>query len=286
MRKLLLLVFILSLACSPQKPTEKETLTVSILPQKYVVEKITGGQFEVQVLVPPGANHENYSLVPSQMKSLSRSLAWFRIGKLSFEEAWQAKIQQNNPNLKIVDTSASADWIAGEEEQHGDHVHLHGIDPHIWMAPGEVEKIAEHTAHGLSVLFPEKKELFAENLASFKNEIEALDEEIRNKLSGLENRKFLIFHPALSYFARQYDLEQISLEVEGKEPSPKHMANIIKQAREEGIKVVFIQQEFDQENAKQLASEIKGEIVQINPMDEDWAGQLREIADKIVEASK
>jgi zinc transport system substrate-binding protein len=286
MRRLLLLVFILNLACSPQKTSEKEILTVSILPQKYFVEKITGGQFEVQVLVPPGANHENYSLLPSQMKSLSRSLAWFRIGKLSFEEAWQAKIKQSNPNLKIVDTSASADWIAGTEEQHGDHVHLHGIDPHIWMGPDEVLKIAEHTAQALSVLFPDKKELFAENLASFKKEIETLDGEIRDKLAGLSNRKFLIFHPALSYFARQYDLEQISLEVEGKEPSPKHMAQIITQAREEGIKVVFIQKEFDQENARQLASEIEGKVVQIDPMNEDWAGQLREIADKIIEASK
>ena len=286
MKKLLLLVFILGLACSSPKKNGKEILTVSILPQKYFVEKIAGDLLEVQVLVPPGASPATYSLLPSQMRDLSRSIAWLRIGKIGFEEAWHDKIEEGNPDLKVFDTSASADWIAGEQQQHGDHIHLHGIDPHIWLAPNEVTKIAVNTSLALTELFPEKKEFFTENLKAFKNEIDALDQELRQKFEGLKNRKFLTFHPSLTYLARQYNLEQVSLEIDGKEPSPKYMGQLVEHAREEGIHVVFIQKEFDKENAAQLAKEIQGSVVQIDPLNENWAAQLHEIADKIVEASK
>lgn len=286
MKKLLLLFFVFSLACSSPKMSEKEIVTVSILPQKFFVEKIAGDMLDVQVLVPPGASPATYSLLPSQMRSLSRSLAWLRIGKIGFEEAWHDKIEEGNPNLKVFDTSVSANWIAGEEEQHGDHIHLHGIDPHIWMSPDEVLRIAEHSLHALIELFPKHKALFLERFEVFKNEIKLLDQELQNKFDGLKERKFLIFHPSLSYFARQYQLEQIAMEVDGKEPSPKYLMEVVCRARESQIKVVFIQKEFDQENAQQLANEIQGKVVQLDPLNENWNAQLRKIADKIVGASK
>lgn len=286
MKRLLLLALVLVVACSSPKTNDKELLTVSILPQKYFVEKIAGNLLEVQVLVPPGAGPETYSLVPSQMKELSKSTAWLRIGKVGFEDAWHEKIEQGNPNLKVFDTSADADWIAEEVRQHGDHVHVHGVDPHIWTSPTEVLKIASLTYKALVELFPDKAGLFQENYEIFRAEIEALDKELLSQFDELKHRGFLIFHPALSYLARDYDLEQISLEVDGKEPSPKYMSELIKHAREEGIRVVFIQKEFDQENARQLAEEIKGEIVPLDPLAENWAEGLREIARKIVEASK
>jgi zinc transport system substrate-binding protein len=286
MRKLLPLVFIFLLACGAPQKGDKKLITVSILPQKFFVEKIAGDFFDVQVLVPPGASPATYSLVPSQMKGLSRSLAWFRIGKIGFEEAWYQKIEDTNPNLKVFDTSKMADWIASNEEQHSDHEHDNGIDPHIWMAPDEVLKIAELTAQAFIKLVPEKQAYFESNLDTFKKEIHALDQELKHKFEGITNRKFLIFHPSLTYLAREYDLTQVAVEVEGKEPSPRYMSLLVEQARDEGIRVIFIQKEFDMENARQLADEIQGDVVQIDPLNENWEAQLREIADKIVEAAR
>ena len=286
MKRLLLLVLLFGMACNSPKDNEKHLITVTILPQKYFVEKIAGDLLEVQVLVPPGAGPETYSLAPSQMKELSGSLAWLRIGKIGFEDAWSEKIVQANPDLKVFDTSEQADWIADEIVPHGDHVHAHGVDPHIWMSPAEVQKIVTLTYEALVSLFPDKAELFKQSYDAFNAEIEQLDNELLSEFEALENREFLIFHPALSYLARDYDLEQISIEVDGKEPSPKYMSELVKHAREVGIRVVLIQKEFDKENAQQLANELEGEVVQIDPLAENWTEGLREIANKIVEASK
>lgn len=283
MRKLLPLFFILLMACGTPQTGNKKLITVSILPQKYFVEKIAGDLFDIQVLVPPGASPATYSLVPSQMKELSHSMGWLCIGKIGFEQAWHQKIEDANPNLKVFDTSAEANWIASDE-QHGEHAN--GIDPHIWMAPGEVLKIADLTAQALIKLAPEKQAYFETNLEVFKKEVHALDQELKHKLEGIANRKFLIFHPSLTYLAREYNLTQVPIEVEGKEPSPRYMRLLVEQARTDGIRVIFIQKEFDLENARQLADELQGDVVQIDPLNENWEFQLREIADKIVEAAE
>ncbi|KOH44002.1 hypothetical protein NC99_32180 [Sunxiuqinia dokdonensis] len=286
MKRLLILALLFGMACSSPEKSEKNFVTVTILPQKYFVERIAGDLLQVQVLVPPGAGPETYSLVPSQMKELSGSLAWLRIGKIGFEDAWSEKIVQANPDLKVFDTSQRADWIAEEIVQHGDHVHAHGVDPHIWMSPAEVQNIVTLTYQALVSLFPDQEDLFKQNYEDFRIEIELLDNELLSLFEGLENREFLIFHPALSYLARDYDLEQISLEVDGKEPSPKYMSELVRHAREMGIRVVLIQKEFDKENAQQLAKELEGEVVQIDPLAENWIEGLRDIANKIVEGSK
>ena len=284
--KIVILFFLIMIGfgCNTKPSDGKMTISVTILPQKYVVGKIAGDLVQVDVLVPPGASPELYSLMPSQMKKLSRSAAWLRIGKIGFEESWIDKIRQSTPSLRIFDTSVQADWIAGEEE-HGEHVHLHGIDPHIWSAPGEVKKIATETYNALITLLPEKKEILERNYESFLKEIDLLDQELKSQLDPLENRKFVIFHPALTYFARQYKLEQIALEVDGKEPSPRYMLSLIEKAKSENIRVIFIQKEFDAENARQLAKEINGEVIQIDPLSEQWDQQLREIAKKIAASS-
>lgn len=286
MKELLPLVFIFLLACGVPQKGNKKLVTVSILPQKYFVEKIAGDLFDVQVLVPPGASPATYSLVPSQMKGLSHSLGWLRIGKIGFEQSWHQKIEDTNPNLQVFDTSADADWIASDDDNHDEHVHDQGIDPHIWMAPNEVRKIARLTAQALTKLVPEKKDDFAKNLAEFEHEIDGLDHQMKQKFDRIDNRKFLIFHPSLTYLAREYNLTQVAVEVEGKEPSPRYMSLLVDQARTDGIRVIFIQKEFDKENARQLADEIQGDVVQIDPLSENWEVQLQEIADQIVAAAK
>lgn len=286
MRITLLFLIMLAFGCQTRPVSDQKVVAVTILPQKYFVEKIAGDLAAVQVLVPPGASPELYSLMPSQMKDLARSSAWLRIGKIGFEEGWLEKIRQSTPGLKIFDTSVHAGWIAGEEAGHGDHVHLHGVDPHIWSSPKEVRKIVTETRAALISLFPENKDTLEGNYQALMQEIDRLDDELRQQLKPLAGRKFLIFHPALAYFARDYQLEQIALEVDGKEPSPRYMQSLIEQAKKDAIKVIFIQKEFDVENARQLAREIGGEVVQIDPLTEQWAEGLRTIAQKLVNASR
>ncbi len=286
MRKLILFVLLIAIGCSQKTISDKPIVAVSILPQKYFVEKIAGDLVEVNVLVPPGASPELYTLMPSQMKDLSQAVAWLRIGKIGFEEGWAEKIHQTTPKLRIIDTSVQANWIEGENEEHGDHIHAHGIDPHIWAAPEETRKIAEETFKALVNLFPDEKENLQAGYDTFVKEIDQLDADLKAQFSRLESKKFLIFHPALTYFARQYGLEQIPLELEGKEPSPKYMQSLVELAKTENIRVIFIQKEFDRDNARQLADEIGGEVVQIDPLNEAWDRQLREIATKIASASK
>jgi zinc transport system substrate-binding protein len=285
MKRVILFLIMIAFGCTTKPAADKMIISVTILPQKYFVEKIAGDLVQVHVLVPPGTSPELYSLMPSQMKELSGSAAWMRIGKIGFEEGWIDKIRQSTPGLKIFDTSVHADWIAGEEE-HGEHVHLHGIDPHIWSAPGEVRHVVTETYKALSTLLPENKEILKRNYESFMKEIDQLDQDLKDQFIQLKNRKFLIFHPALTYFARQYNLEQIALEVDGKEPSPRYMRSLIEKAKSENIRVILIQKEFDAENARQLAKEIGGEVVQIDPLNEQWDKQLREIAQKIMAASE
>lgn len=284
MKKIILFILISAFGCTTTQTTDKPIVAVSILPQKFFVEKIAGDLAEVQVLVPPGASPELYSLMPSQMKDLSAAKLWLRIGKIGFEEGWVEKIRQTSPGLKIVDTSVQADWIAGEEEVHGDHVHLHGIDPHIWVSPGEVRKIVAETYQALVALFPEQKDLLSTNYKLFQQEIDELDADLKSQFDLLENKKFLIFHPALTYLARDYGLEQIALEVDGKEPSPRYMRSLVEVAITENIRVIFIQKESNAENARQLAREIGGEVIPVDPLNEEWDQQLREIANKISEA--
>ncbi|RKD91929.1 metal ABC transporter solute-binding protein, Zn/Mn family [Mangrovibacterium diazotrophicum] len=286
MRKLLAFIFIVALACSGPNKTDKPTIAVTILPQKYFVEKIAGDLVQVNVLVPPGASPELYSLMPSQMTGLSTTLAWLGIGQVGFEQGWVDKIRTSNPKLAYFDTSEQADWIAGEEEIHGDHVHLHGIDPHIWSSPEEVKKIATETYKALAQVLPEHKETFEANLAKFQAEIDSLDEELKQTFEQLPSKKFLIFHPALTYLARQYGLEQVAMEVDGKEPSPKHLKELAEMAKNENIKAIFVQKEFNMDNARQMAKEIGGEVIQVDPLSENWADELRTIAKKIAQAEE
>ncbi|MFV0377301.1 MAG: metal ABC transporter solute-binding protein, Zn/Mn family [Mangrovibacterium sp.] len=284
MRKLLALIFIVTMACSAPTTSNKPRVAVTIVPQKYFVEKLAGDLVQIDVLVPPGASPELYALMPSQMTGLSESAAWLGIGRIGFEEGWVEKIIESNPKLKYFDTSVQADWIAGEELVHGDHVHLHGIDPHIWSAPGEVKKVVNESYKALLKLLPEHNETLTKNYENFQAEIDTLDRELRSKFDQLPTKKFLIFHPALTYLARQYGLEQVAMEVDGKEPSPKHLKELAEMAKNENIKAIFVQKEFNMENARQMANEIDGELIQIDPLGENWAAQLRDIADKMLAA--
>jgi len=283
MKKIIYALVIMLFACQPKLKETAKMVSVSILPQKYFVEQIAGNLVQVNVLVPPGSSPHNYEVLPSQMKDLAKSKVWLQIGLLTFEDAWKDKYAEINKDLAIVNCSEGIKTIAGsdcEEEGQG-HEHSGAFDPHIWLAPAEVKIMAQNTLVALKAGFPEHGAAFQANYSRFISKVDSLSKIIDQKLAPLINRNILIFHPALAYYARQFNLKQIPLELDGKEPSPRHMKDIIDLAREQNIRIVFIQKEFDSENALQLSREIGGEVVIIDPLDYNWEKQIMDITEKI-----
>lgn len=283
MKKLIFAFVVILFACQPKQKETTNLISVSILPQKYFVDQIAGDLLQVNVLVPPGSSPHNYSVLPSQMKDLAKSKVWLQIGLLTFEDAWKEKFAEINKNLVIVNSSEGISPIAGsecEEEVH-DQEHSGAFDPHVWLAPAEVKILAQNTLSALKIAFPEHTAVFESNFARFISKVDSLSSLIDQKLAPLKSRNILIFHPALAYYARQFNLKQIPLELDGKEPSPKHMKVIVDLAREQNIHVIFIQKEFDSENALQLSREIGGEVVIIDPLDYNWEKQILDITEKI-----
>jgi zinc transport system substrate-binding protein len=283
---LLLIVAIIFSACNSKKTKQEEPgkfITVSILPQKTFVEKIAGNDFTVNVLIPPGTSPAAYTLLPSQLQEISKSVIWFRIGYIGFEHSWKDKIEQANTKMKVVDLSEGLDLIAQGNMQHGDHVHPVGVDPHIWLSPVLVKQMAKRILDELSALNPGQSSKYKTNYLEFVKETDQLNIEISNKLKPFEGRKIIVFHPSLSYFARDYGLLQYSLESGGKEPTPQRMTELIDMANSENIKVMYIQGELDRDHAQVFAEEVKGKIIQVRPLDPAWAENLMEMTNIIVD---
>jgi zinc transport system substrate-binding protein len=283
---LYLLIIVALSSCNSKKSintNEVNTITVSILPQKTFVQKIAGNDFKINVLIPPGANPEIGNLLPSQLKDIAGSGIWFRIGYIGFEYSWKEKVQEANPKMKVVDLSEGLDLIKDDDIHDTDHHNETGIDPHTWLSPRLVKQMAQKIYDEIILLKPEKTEVYKNNYLKFVQEINDLDTELTQKLSNYKGRKIIVFHPSLSYFARDYGLEQWALESGGKEPAPQQMAKIVDMAKAENIKVIYIQREFDQENARVFAEEINGEVIQISSLEPAWADNLRNIANIFVE---
>jgi len=270
---LLLTVFALA-ACAPAasaQPTSAGQLniTVSIVPQKYFVERIGGEYVKVNVMVEPGASPATYEPKPEQMTALSSAAAYISIG-VPFESAWLEKIQSANPKMKLVDTTQGIERQATSDG---------GFNPHIWLSPALVKIQAQTIYNALAELDPAHKEQFKANLDVFLSDIDKLDAEIRATLEKTASKKFIVFHPAWGYFARDYGLQEIPIEVNGQEPSAQELARLIQTAQAENIKVVFVQPEFSQEDAQTIAKEIGGEVLSISSLAPDWLANLQKVAD-------
>lgn len=279
-----ILLLCLGVSCdsAPDK-SNKPVISVSILPQQYFVEQLAGDLVEINVMIPPGASPATYEPSISQLGRLDRSILYMRIGHVGFERSWMDKISSVNPRMKIVDLSQGVGMILeGAEEAHShDHAHGHvheGGDPHIWMSAINTKIIARNIHHELLAMFPDQQEILTERYMQFLTSLDSLHLEIKRTLSGMENRRFMIYHPALSYFARDYNLEQFSLETEGKSPSPSHLKALSDLAQSMHIKKILVQDQFDRRNAEVLARETASEIITFDPLSLKWNEQMRHIA--------
>ena len=278
-----LLIGIVLSGCFSEAPKSKhKVIFVSILPLKYFADKIVGDNYKVEVTVPPGAGPETYSPTPKQMILLNEAQAYFSIGYLGFEQVWLESYKSSNPDLKVYPTSKRIDLIK-DEHQDGDHEHLQGVDPHIWSSPKSARLIAENIYTGMIQIDPEHGDTYLKNLYALLAGIATVDSTITKILAGASSKKFIIFHPALGYFARDYGLEQLSIEFEGKVPSPKHLQEVIDAAKSGNTKIVLIQKEFDKRNAEIIAQETGCRMLQIDPLDYNWPEQMIDIAKKLSE---
>lgn len=271
--------------CAQKKQTnEKPVITVSILPQKYFAEQIVGDNFNINVMVPPGASPASYEPTPKQMVDLAKSSIYFKIGYIGFELNWINSMEADFPKVKFIDTSEGIEF-AESEENHGDHKH-HRIEPHIWMSPKNVKIISANILQTIIQKDPDNADFYNSNFNIFMEEIDSLDVNIEKKLKNIKSRDFIIYHPALTYYALDYDLDQFALEINGKEPSVKQMKELINLARERDIKIIFVQKQFNQGEAKTLAKEINGKVVPMDPLDYNWDTQIFEITNILNEALK
>ena len=276
------LIYILTLficcACehTPQQ-SEKPVITVTLEPLRYFTEAIAGDCFEVVSMVPKGSSPESYDPTPQQLVNLSKSQAYLRIGYIGFEQAWMKKLEANYPTMKVYDTSKGVELIREEGHHHGNHYHEGGVEPHIWNSTQNASVIADNIYAALCEMDADHQPEYKQRLDSLKQVIARTDADVRTLLANADST-FLIYHPALSYFARDYGLHQISIEEGGKEPSPATLKTLIETCRREGAQVIFVQQEFDQRNAQLIADELGIEIVPINPLSHDWAEEMIRVA--------
>jgi len=245
-------------------------VTVSILPQKYFVERIAGSHAVVTIMVPPGGSPATYEPKPDQLTALSQAAVYFRIG-VPFEDAWMQRFAAANSAMLIVDTRENLSLRYWEDAPDK-------ADPHIWLSPVEVKAQAQTIENTLAELDPGHAAEYQANLDAFVADVEALEADIRRTLKGVAARKFIVFHPAWGYFARDFDLDMIPIEVGGQEPSAAELADLVTRAQAEGVKVIFAQPEFNTGAAKTIADQIGGEVLLISPLAPDWLNNLRSVA--------
>ena len=292
MGKILFSVFILFSSLALAKPI----VIVSILPEKTFVQKIAKDLVEVTVMVEPGSSPHAYEPKSTQMISIAKANIYFSIG-VEFEGVWLEKFKSQNANLRFVNLSENVQKIQMKEEHHEeehdkhengkheaqkDEHHHEGVDPHTWTSPSNVAIMAHSIYKTLSEIDPQNEKTYKINLDNFIKEIENTDKEIKNALKDIgSSTTFMVFHPSWGYFANDYNLTQISVEVNGKNPKPKEMISIIKEAKEEKVKVIFTQPEFSDKSAQVIAKELNIPVKKISNLDAEWSQNLIYMAKSI-----
>ena len=254
-----------------EKPAVTVTVTVTISPYKYFVDQIAKGKVNVNVMVSNGNNPETYEPYAQQMMELSKSALYLKVGSIGFEQTWMKKLQDNAPDMKVIDTSAG---IKPAKTPGGN------IDPHVWMSCSNARIIASNILKALSELEPKNKAFFEKNYLSLLKIIDKRDSTIRKGFKDHPEmvRKFVIYHPILTYFARDYQLEQLAIEEEGREPSAAQLKSLIERARKEKIKFCLIQAEFANRNTTTFIKESQTKPMDINPLQGDWSWAMQEAA--------
>lgn len=274
----LLCIGLLATACSDRKKDNRPVITVTVEPLRYVTEAVAGDKFRVETLMPQGASPETYEPTPRQMMELDGSVMVLRIGTLGFEQTRLPQMTAEMPDLKMVEAGKGIATLNDESHTHSPKDAFGGKDPHVWMSPDNLRTMARNVCDALCETDTLHADYYRLRLALFEGEANAADAEIRKTLSTVTHRTFLIYHPALGYFAHSYGLRQIAVERDGKEPSAAYLSELTGISRAEGVRIVFISKEHSGRAARRLAEETGARVVEINPLSYDVMEQMREIA--------
>jgi zinc transport system substrate-binding protein len=291
-RRLLVLLALVLVSTS----SFSETLRVfaSVLPVKTFVEKVGGKHVDVREMVRPGFNPHTYDPTPQQISALADTVLYVRTG-VPFEKAWMKRILSANPDMQILDVRAdltlrTVTAHAHDEHEEHDHEahddHADEQDPHVWTNPMLVAKMIGRIRDKLSELDPENATQYAHNHDIFLAELKALDQELQKLLEPLSNRKFMVFHPAWGYFADRYHLVQVAIEHQGKEPGARRIASLIEHAKHQQIRVIFVQPQFDRRQARQVAGEIGGVVIAVDPLAANYVENLRRVGQEFAQVLK
>lgn len=261
---------------------------VSVLPQKCVVDAVGGERVRSQVMVGPGQSPATYEPTPRQMVELARARLYLRVG-VGFERGWMDRLRATNPMIEVVDQREGLPLRhdpAGHGHDHGDETGPYpGRDPHVWTSPALLERMADQVREALERVDPEGAATYRERFEAFRAALSDLDRDVRQTLSGLRGRRFLVYHPAWGYFADAYGLEQVAIERDGKEPGARSLAALIEQARADGVRTVLVQRQFPTATAEALARAIDGRLVVLDPLSADCLGSIRAVAEALAKAT-
>lgn len=274
------LLLVLNLAASSVWAASPIDVAVSIPPQKYFVQMIGGDHVTVEVLVPANAEPETYEPTPRQIARLSKTDLYMEIG-VPLERAWLKRFTAANPKMVVVNTARGIERMPMLRHDHDHGVAKGpGLDPHIWLSPVLVRIQAMNIRDALIKADPAHAADYLQGYAKLAQKIDQVDGDILQSLVDhpLKQTRFIVFHPAFGYFAAAYGLTQVPIEIEGKEPGPRQLGELITFAKNNNIKVVFIEPQFAQKAAKTIADSIGGEVVTIDPLQEDWPAGMEAIA--------
>lgn len=279
---LFLLVALLSLcACSKRDDTpDKRQLFVSIPPQAWLLDSIVGDKWDVEAMLESGSNPETFEPTMTQLTRLGSAGAYFTVGSLGFEQTTLPRITENFPSLPVYETGKGVEVIAGEESHQG-HAHA-GVDPHIWTSARNARVMAKNMYETVLKLDPANSDYYNRRYRDLDSNLKALDDSLTSLLAPRSGCSFVVWHPSLSYFARDYGLVQLSAEEAGKETTPARYAEFNKEVQQAAPAVCFRQTEFDAKGVADIAKKLNVPEVSISLMSADIPQQLKSVADAIV----
>ena len=272
---LLLGIGLLTSSCQQgeQRSTRLQIAT-TIAPAAQVITEIADSLVTVTTLLPQGTNPENYEPTPQAIQALASSAAYFYMGDLGFERSWVERIHTMQPALQLV--RLDQDLVGPTHHHSGNSTHLH--DPHYWTSVHGLQSMGKSIYSSLCRIDTMHRAQYDAGYQRFIQRLEHVERTIKEQLSDIPSRAFVIYHPSLSEFAEEYGLKQLVIEQDGKEPTPQHIQALIEEAKKLGVRVVFIQQEFDSKLIESIAKELGARMVVINPLGGSWEEQLLLIA--------
>ncbi|MBQ8774515.1 MAG: zinc ABC transporter substrate-binding protein [Alistipes sp.] len=279
MKKTIFIIFLslFLLSCSSQKSDNNPTIYVTITPLKALVEEITCGDFAIEVVVPEGASPESFEPTARHISAMSEAEFVFEVGLINFEQSLVKHLGDN-----LINLSEGIEPMAGccSHAHHHGHHHSHGIDPHIWTAPRTLRTMVENARQAIMEHYPDsvKYESSAEVLLEC---IDAIDRRCAEKIKASDAHTMMIYHPAYTYFARDYSIEQIAIEQEGKEPTPRQLTALVERAKSEGINAIFLQPQYSADKVRAIAESCNAEIIFTDPLSKDILSEIERITDII-----